>query len=90
VGLGGELLDHVAVEAALPTPEHRRFRPLSARRARTKAPYKTDFHREALMALNRPKAARTVDLVELDDVRVRAVRAQQLALLFQPLVSVNL
>ena len=30
------------------------------------------------------------DLDELDDVRVRAVRAQQLALLFQPLVSVNL
>ena len=38
---------------------NRRFWLLSALRAHTKAPYKTDFHRKMLRALNRPKAART-------------------------------
>ena len=38
---------------------NRRFRPLSALRAHTKAPYKTDLHRKTLMALNRPGTART-------------------------------
>jgi hypothetical protein len=38
----------------------RRFWPLSALRAHTKAPHKTDLHRKTLMALNRPGAARTV------------------------------
>ena len=38
----------------------RRFWLLSALRAHTKAPYKTDLHRETLMALNRPGTARTV------------------------------
>ena len=40
--------------------EDRRFGPLSALRAHTKAPYKMDFHRKTLRALNRPEAARTV------------------------------
>ena len=39
---------------------NRRFWQLSALRAHTKAPYKIDFHRKTLRALNRPKAARTV------------------------------
>jgi hypothetical protein len=39
---------------------NRRFWRLSALRAHTKAPYKMDFHRKTLRALNRPKAARTV------------------------------
>ena len=39
---------------------NRRFWCLSALRAHTKAPYKMDFHRKTLRALNRPKAARTV------------------------------
>jgi hypothetical protein len=39
---------------------NRRFGPLSALRAHTKAPYKMDFHRKTLMALKRPGAARTV------------------------------
>jgi hypothetical protein len=38
---------------------NRHFRPLSALRAHTKAPYKTDLHRETPMALNRPGTART-------------------------------
>jgi hypothetical protein len=38
---------------------NRRFWLLSALRAHTKAPYKTDLHRKTLMALNRPGAART-------------------------------
>ena len=38
---------------------NRRFCCLSALRAHTKTPYKMDFHRETLMALNRPGAART-------------------------------
>jgi hypothetical protein len=37
----------------------RRFRRLSALRAHTKAPYKTDLHRRTLRALNRPGTART-------------------------------
>ena len=40
--------------------ENRRFQPLSALCAHTKAPYKMDFHGETLRVLNRPKAARTV------------------------------
>jgi hypothetical protein len=40
---------------------NRRFRRLSALRAHTKAPYKTDLHRKTLMALNRPGRARTED-----------------------------
>ena len=39
---------------------NRQFRVLSALRAHTKSPYRTDLHRETLMALNRPKVARTV------------------------------
>ena len=39
---------------------NRRFSPLSARRAHTKSPYKTDLHRKTLRALNSPRAARTV------------------------------
>ena len=38
---------------------NRRFRLLSALRAHTKVPYKIEFHRETLRALNRPKAAQT-------------------------------
>jgi hypothetical protein len=38
----------------------RRFWRLSAPRAHTKAPYRTDVYRKTLMALNRPEAARTV------------------------------
>ena len=38
---------------------NRRFGPLSAVRAHTKAPYKIDFHKKTLRALNRPWAART-------------------------------
>jgi hypothetical protein len=38
---------------------NRRFRCLSALRAHTKTPYKMDFYRKTLRALNRPKAART-------------------------------
>ena len=37
---------------------NRRLWCLSALRAHTKAPYKTDLHRKTLRALNRPKAAR--------------------------------
>jgi hypothetical protein len=40
---------------------NRRFWLLSALRAHTKAPYKTDLHRKTLMALKRPRAARTVE-----------------------------
>ena len=47
---------------------NRRFRLLSALRAHTKAPYKTDLHRKTLMALNRPGTART-DVVELGVLR---------------------
>jgi hypothetical protein len=36
-----------------------RFWRLSALRAHTKAPYKTDLHRKTLMTLNRPGTART-------------------------------
>jgi hypothetical protein len=43
-----------------PRAGNRRFWCLSALRAHTKAPYKTDFHRKTLRALNRPWAARTV------------------------------
>jgi hypothetical protein len=39
---------------------NRRFRLLSALCAYTKAPYKMDSYRKTLRALNRPKAARTV------------------------------
>jgi hypothetical protein len=39
---------------------NRHFGPLSTLRAHTKAPYKMDFHRKTLRALNRPEAARTV------------------------------
>jgi hypothetical protein len=38
----------------------RRFGPLSALRAHTKAPYKTDFNRKTLRELHRPGTARTV------------------------------
>jgi hypothetical protein len=43
---------------------NRRFRRLSALRAHTKAPYEMDVHRETLRALNRPWAARTLELEE--------------------------
>jgi hypothetical protein len=39
---------------------NRRFGRLSALRAHTKTPYKTDLHRNTLMELNRPGTARTV------------------------------
>jgi hypothetical protein len=39
---------------------NRRFWSLSVLRAHTKSPYKMDFHRGTLRALNRPWAARTV------------------------------
>ena len=38
---------------------NRRFRPLGALRAHKKAPYKMEFHRKTLRALNHPWAART-------------------------------
>ena len=60
--VGRELRPHereVADAGPLPGAGNRRFRPLSALRAHTKAPYKTNLHRKTLMALNRPKAART-------------------------------
>ena len=50
-----------------------RFRPLGALRAHTKAPYRMDFHREMLRALNRPKAARTVVRARALDVRAAGV-----------------
>jgi hypothetical protein len=56
---------------------NRRFGPLSALRAHTKAPYKIDYHRKTLMALNRPKAARTL----AEDV-VRGVRHDPLEVRF--------
>jgi hypothetical protein len=40
---------------------NRRFWWLSALRARTKAPYKTELHRKTLMALNRPRWPGQVD-----------------------------
>jgi hypothetical protein len=43
---------------------NRRFRSLSALRAHTKAPYKIDFHRKTLWALNRPGRARTVNVLK--------------------------
>jgi hypothetical protein len=43
---------------------NRRFGPSSALRAHTKAPYKMDFNRKTLTALNRPGTARTVALAD--------------------------
>jgi hypothetical protein len=55
----GDAVEPPVVEQHCPAPEHRRFGPLSALRAHTKAPHKTDFHRKALRALDRPGTART-------------------------------
>ena len=46
---------------------NRRFRLLSALRAHTKGPHKTDFHRKTRRALNRPRAARTGEEREVPD-----------------------
>jgi hypothetical protein len=52
-------------QQALPGPKTGVFDSLSALHAHTNAPYKTDLHRETLMALNRPPAARTEELSPL-------------------------
>jgi hypothetical protein len=65
---------HAALQPCLeilPAPETAVFGLLSALRAHTKAPYKTDFQRKTLMALNRPRdgadsaAAAQVDTPQL-------------------------
>jgi hypothetical protein len=53
---------------------NRRFWYLSTLRAHTKSPYKMDFHRKTLRALNRPKAARTVAVRRADELRVDLCR----------------
>ena len=59
---------------------NRRFWPLSALRAHTKAPYKTDLHRKTRRALNRSWAARTVGGHDTVDHRRAARRELRLDL----------
>ena len=54
----------------------RRFGPLSALCAHTKAPYNMDFNRKALRALNRPGTARTVSLGLRRQILLRRAHVQ--------------
>ncbi len=77
----GEDLRHGALPARA---GNRRFRSLSALRAHTKAPYKMDFHRKTLRALNRPGRARTVS-----DEEERAERRADHTRLPSPVIHAN-